>query len=124
MKLVLALLLVGVIAHNPIADAVGEALFWVNKKTLHGFCSAYRNQDYMISQECYDKTFREGFYTRTGEVFKDIFDLDILKPWVFDDHVLSFIKFVETELITCGCQQWVNDLETYITLHIKDKEPF
>ena len=50
--------------------------------------------------------------------------MDILKPWVFDDHVTTFITFVENEFVICGCAQWVTDAKSYVQRYIKDQKPF
>jgi hypothetical protein len=40
-----------------ISDHVRHAMFWANKKVLHGFCSAYNNVEYSISPDCFNEQF-------------------------------------------------------------------
>ena len=88
-------------------------MFWANKKTLHGFCSAYQQQEYTLSPDCFNEQFQLTFYDKYAEIFEDILALQIFNTTVFDDHMLEMFSIVENELITCGCKDWLTDAQNW-----------
>lgn len=103
-----------------IEDHIRRSLFWVNKKTLHGFCVAYNEQEYQISDQCFDEDFQVEFYDRTAEIFKDMLSLQILNDTVFDEHMLGMLGFVETGMTTCGCGDYVEDAKEWYAANMAD----
>lgn len=40
-----------------IAAGIRRVFFWTNKKTIHGFCTAYNNADYTLASNCFNEQF-------------------------------------------------------------------
>ena len=100
--------------------AFRRAVFWVNKKLLHGFNNGFLDDEKDLPEDCMADEFQENFMVNLANVFSDLIN-GIFDSKTFDEHMLIFLSSISNEVInTCKVTKIFTEILDFAKKHFRD----